>query len=857
MASLVWTKQLNSSGITKVSGLSVGKDGRICVVGSTNNTSIGNESGTSVITTYYSAFIIAYNTDSSVKFTRRVDGSNNDFATCIAEAPGYIYMGGNTRSQKLTWGIDVISNLPTSETSSNLQGTVDGFVVKYNIDGYVVWSKRIANSEPDNISAIDADGSYMYLGDSSHLLLYADSQSIMNETIDLTIGTNTTINSITHNSGNLIFVGGQTYAQQIGNETTTSNLKGNSNGYIYAYSSSGGTSWLNRIGNNNHTSVTRIIYGSDGYVYVAGYTTSTLIGTETTSNRLGAQDGFVAKYGANAGIFVASVRVSGTGSGTSTTITSITSDTTYIYICGYTTASQMKSSRVISETSITDTLCESATTNNIGIQDGFFAKFTKFGVFVMLQRIGKSNSSTYVTDIKVNSSGYIIITGYVEQPTFTSGFVSIYTLSTVITQTAVASTPIDYCINKMNRRNKMSMTCTNVQYNKLVTYGNNPAQSQKMAYSTYLRSNKPYTYIYSSPVAVTSNSGMIITFAGYGSVTGATKIVSTGVNALVADLRNPLTCVIDVVGDVYICDISHRVFKLTVATNIISPIAGTTTATGKFAAGYSGDGGSAISATMDAPQDIAFDSTNNIYICDKNNHCIRKVVNGIITTICGNGISGYSGDGGTAFSATLNLPQGICIDKSNNIYIADTGNNVIRKIDNSTNTITTIAGNKNAVPNRDLGDGKTATSIEVNLRIPRSVYVDASKNIYIADTGNRRIRKVDVTTQIISTYCGTGNGGFNGDNIPATTANLNIPIYVTGDASNIYITDLGYNRVRKINKSTNNITTVIGNGDFEYNGDNVQATSAGLNQPRGLGIDTLGNIYVADSLNLRVRKVYA
>jgi hypothetical protein len=101
-------------------------------------------------------------------------------------------------------------------------------------------------------------------------------------------------------------------------------------------------------------------------------------------------------------------------------------------------------------------------------------------------------------------------------------------------------------------------------------------------------------------------------------------------------------------------------------------------------------------------------------------------------------------------------------------------------------------------------------------------------------------------------------GSFNnGDDILATDANLNIPVYITGDASYIYVTDLGYNRVRKINKSTSMITTVIGNGSFEYNGDNIQATSAGLNQPRGLGIDTLGNIYVADSLNLRVRKVYA
>jgi hypothetical protein len=509
----------------------------------------------------------------------------------------------------------------------------------------------------------------------------------------------------------------------------------------------------------------------------------------------------------------------------------------------------LQSSLVISgQSSITT--CESSN-SKIGTQDGFFAKFTTAGVFVALQRIGQSNSSTYITDIKINKSGYIVVAGYIEQSTsFTSGFVSIYTFTT--TTTVVSSTPIEYCVNKMNRRNRMSMTCTNVQYNKLVTYGNNPQQSQKMAYSRYLRSHKPYKYIYSPTSTVVSNSGIIITFAGYGSTSDYNTISSNGVDALVANLKKPITCAIDSSGNMYICDISaHQVYKLTISTNIIEPFAGNGTS------GYLGDDGNATDAKLNAPQDIAFDSSKNVYICDTDNHCIRKVVNGIITTICGNGTSGYSGDGDDASSATLNNPLGLCIDASNNIYIADTGNNVIRKIDANTNIITMIAGNINSVPTTNLGDGETANDISVNLRIPRSVYVDSSKNIYIADTGNRRIRKVDATTQKISTYCGTGNGGFNGDNRSVTDANLSIPAYVTGDASYIYVTDLGHHRVRKINKITNAITTIIGNGDFEYNGDNIQATSAGLNQPRGLGIDTLGNIYVADTLHYRVRKVYA
>lgn len=862
MASLVWTTQLNKTGITKVNAIGATTlINAFYISGTTNLSVIGSESGNSSTDSNNSAFIISYTSTNNILYTKRIHGSGDDSSTCMKLYKGLIYMGGNTSSQKLTWGIDsngtvndTTDDITLSETNSeNLQGSIDGFAVKYDINGYVKWGDRLTNSEPDNISAIDVDGTYMYLGNNSLLLTCntrgdTDNKITIYDTLD--IGTNTTIHSITNNEGSYVFIGGQTYAQQIGNETTD-NLQGTSNGYIYAYESRTAPLWLKRIGQNNDTSVTQIIYTTDGYVYAAGYTTSTLIGTEASSNLLGKKDGFVAKYGASAGEFVASIRVSGTSSGESTTITSIINDSTnsYIYIGGYTTASRLQSSLVISGQSFNIT-CESSNIK-IGTQDGFFAKFTKSGVFVALQRIGQSNSSTYITDIKINKSGYVVVAGYIEQSTsFTSGFVSIYNFTA--TTTVVSSTPIDYCVNKMNRRNRMSMTCTNVQYNKLVTYGNDPQQSQKMAYSRYLRSHKPYKYIYTPPAAVASNSGIIITFAGYGSTSGSTEISSNGVDALVANLEKPITCAIDSAGNMYICNIStRRVYKLTVSTNKITPFAGNGTS------GYSGDGGNATDAKLYEPEDIAFDSSNNVYICDKNNKRIRKVANGIITTVCGNDSAGYSGDGGDASSATLNYPRGLCIDAYNNIYIADTANNVIRKINATTNIISTIAGNVNAVPTTDLGNGAVATSISVNLRIPQSVYVDSSQNIYIADTGNRRIRKVDATTQKISTYCGTGNGGFNGDNILATAANLNIPVYVTGDASYIYVTDLGHNRVRKINKSTNMITTVIGNGDFEYTGDNIPATSAGLNQPRGLGIDTLGNIYVADTLHSRVRKVYA
>jgi len=390
-----------------------------------------------------------------------------------------------------------------------------------------------------------------------------------------------------------------------------------------------------------------------------------------------------------------------------------------------------------------------------------------------------------------------------------------------------------------------------VQYNQLTTAGNDPKVSQRMLYSSYVRTRKASTYIYQAPVVVPSNSGLMITYAGG----GETEIGSSGLtDPTTARFRNPTTCVLDASGNMYIADNSNRVFKVTTA-GVITTVAGSTAPSGSgYPGAYSGDGLSATSAGLHFIQDIAVDSSGNLYIADCNNHCIRYVSNNIITTICGTGNAGYSGDGDLARSATLNRPQGICLDKNNNIYIADTGNNVIRKITGG--IITTVAGSERPLPNQTLGDGESATSEYVILRGPRSVYVDNTDVIYIADTGNRKIRKI--TAGIISTVAGTGNSGYNGDNLAPIATNFNMPVYITMDrAKNLYVSDFGYNRVRKINTAFTTTTTIAGNGDLSYEGDGILATSTAIHQPRGLSIDSLGNIYVADMLNLRIRKIYA
>ena len=217
---------------------------------------------------------------------------------------------------------------------------------------------------------------------------------------------------------------------------------------------------------------------------------------------------------------------------------------------------------------------------------------------------------------------------------------------------------------------------------------------------------------------------------------------------------------------------------------------------------------------------MAVDASGNLYIADTGNNRIRKVsATGIITTVAGNGSAGYSGDGGPATSAQLDGPEGVAVDGSGNLYIADTCNNRIRKV-SATGIITTVAGNGSAGYS---GDGGPATSAQLSL--PAGVAVDGSGNLYIADSGNNRIRKVSATG-IITTVAGNGSPGYSGDGGPATSAQLNQPAGVAVDASgNLYIADSSNNRIRKVS-ATGIITTVAGNGFDGYSGDGGPATSA-------------------------------
>jgi len=325
--------------------------------------------------------------------------------------------------------------------------------------------------------------------------------------------------------------------------------------------------------------------------------------------------------------------------------------------------------------------------------------------------------------------------------------------------------------------------------------------------------------------------------------TGTSGYSGDGGAATSAQLSLPYGVAADSSGNVYIADNSSSVIRKVDTSGKISTIAGT------GAAGYSGDGGAATSAQLAYPYKVAVDGSGNIYISDTNNCRVRKIdTSGKISTIAGTGVRGYSGDGGAATSAQISYPRGLAVDSSGNIYIVDGGNNVIRKVDAS-GKIGTIAGTGTKGYS---GDGGAATSAQLNNIC--ELAVDSSGNVYIADTYNHRIRKID-TSGKINTIAGTGVIGYSGDGGAATSAKINYPYGVAVDSSgSVYIADGGNFRVRKIDTS-GKIITIAGTGASGYSGDGGAATSAVMNCPYGLAADSSGNIYVTDYHNCAIRKL--
>ena len=296
-------------------------------------------------------------------------------------------------------------------------------------------------------------------------------------------------------------------------------------------------------------------------------------------------------------------------------------------------------------------------------------------------------------------------------------------------------------------------------------------------------------------------------------------------------------------GNLYIADTSnHRIRKVT-TSGVISTVAGDGTA------GFAGDGGPATAARLNNPIGMALDSSGNLYVGDTYNNRIRKVTaSGVISTVAGDGMAGFAGDSGMATAARLNLPTGVALDDDGNLYVADNWNQRIRKV-TASGVISTVAGDGTA---GFAGDSGPATAAQLNY--PNDVAVDGSGNLYIADTGNERIRKVDAAGTI-TTVAGDGTEGFAGDGGPATAAQLNGPQGVAVDGTgNLYIGDRSNNRIRKVTAS-GTITTIAGTGAADFAGDGGPALQAQLNTLIGVALDRSGNLYVADTNNHRIRRL--
>ena len=349
---------------------------------------------------------------------------------------------------------------------------------------------------------------------------------------------------------------------------------------------------------------------------------------------------------------------------------------------------------------------------------------------------------------------------------------------------------------------------------------------------------------YNQRVRKVDSTQTINTVAGNGSINQTTLVngTSTGIT-----LNYPWGIVGDPSGNLFVANQSdNAVQELVISSSLVNIFAGTGTG------GYNGDGIPANTAELNNPEGVARDSAGNVYIADPYNCIIRKVdTAGNISTVAGipSGC-GYGGDGGAATSANLYYPAGVAVDSSNNLYIADTSNHIIRKV--SAGIITTVAGTPQTAGYS--GDGGPATSAK--LSSPQDMKVDSAGNIYIADTTNHRIRKVSAASANITTVAGNGAAGFSGDGI-ATQNSIYYPLGLWLDANdNLFIADTYNHRIRMVDGG-GTMATVAGNGTAAFAGDGGPAISASFSYPQDVYVDGTGNLFVTDQYNFRVREVNA
>jgi trimeric autotransporter adhesin len=340
-----------------------------------------------------------------------------------------------------------------------------------------------------------------------------------------------------------------------------------------------------------------------------------------------------------------------------------------------------------------------------------------------------------------------------------------------------------------------------------------------------------------------------------------------------AQLSSPMGVAVDKAGNLFVSDNGNfRVRRVDSATGNITTVAGDSPCRGgACVGGFSGDGGLATKARLhNSFGGITLDSEGNLFICDSGNNRVRRVdrATGIIRTVAGNGERGFDGDGGPARSAKLDGPLGVAVDASGNVFIADSNNRRVRRVDSATGIITTVAGGGNSCRFRGQGTrpAPTCQALDAGLMNVAAVLVNESGDLYVAEWMNSEVRRVDHVTGLISWVAGgvcpppplggSCGAGFEGDGGPARDARLRAPFSLAIDgAGNLFIADMGNGRVRRIDRATGTITTVVGSGGKDYGRDGVPAMKASLNSPYGIAVNAEGNLFIADTNGKSIRKV--